>query len=434
MLPDLDVPAIKQFTIEELFIRSIKLFVPKFSKNIETIQDETVEKCYKNDKYIDNFLKFKNEKTKEIFDVESITFLDFEFLTREEIERTAFAQGISLIEKANILDSQIKERIMLKKLDIINYICQNRNDDDIKNEVIKYFSLKSKAILEDELFDKFLVFCGKFKGVFAKRVKSQTPNKLFLEFTGKQPKNMNINDLACYLLILATINKTDIIDDIRHVVIDEAQDFSIATYYTLKTIFPKATFSVVGDIMQNIHVGGLESWDILKNKIFNERTEYASLIKSYRNTIEISKFAQDTVFRLIGKKIEIEPIIRHGDEVLIHPYVTPPERVQTLIEVLESFNQKGFHMNAIICKTECEAEKLYNVLSKKTSDVMLLNPENGKLEQGNYIVSLPNAKGLEFDCVAVWDYDSYSKKDVNSLYVALTRALHKLDVFSNKKF
>ena len=434
MLPDLDVPAIKQYTIDELLISSIKTFSKKFSKAAVHIDalPVTQNDCYANDTYIDSFEAFKAEKNIEIFNIASVSFLHFELLNHREIQRVVRLEGISWLQKAHILESRIKDRMMILKNDIIIFVCQSRFNEEVARVVDEFFSLGGGAILEDTLSHKFLSFTKKFTTIFTKRVKQYSAQRLFTEFTNNPCKNMLLNDLACYLQMLIAIHGPENLTDIRHIVIDEAQDFSIVVYYALKAMYPKATFTVVGDIMQNIRYNGLASWDILQHKIFGERTEYASLVKSYRNTIEISEFAQSTVERLTGKTIEIEPIIRHGQPVGIHPYASPPERLDEIKQIVTQFTDSGFHMNAIICKEEEEAEKLYNKLYQ-TTDIKLLNPESGKLEQGTYIVSLANSKGLEFDCVIVWDYDSFEACDVNKLYVALTRALHRLHVFSNNR-
>ncbi len=430
MLPDLDVPDIKQYTISELLLSSIKAYQPKFTCKLKDV-DIDINPIYNNSTYVKDFREYIDSKMRDIFSVDNVSIFDITFLNSDEINRVVNIQNANWLQKANILDSRIKERLLLKKLDILTYCMQNAHNSEKSLEIDMLFGLKGKAILEDTLNSKFLSFCNKFKSVFTKLVKFNTPKKLFTEFTNNNSKLLDNNDLSCMLEIFTIIHGEEYLPDIRHIVIDEAQDFSIAIYSALKSCYPKATFTLVGDIMQNIKTTGLESWEILKYEILGENTEYSSLVKSYRNTIEISDFARKSVKNLTGFDIEIEPIIRHGEQVIVKPFVTPPEKLDDMLSIINNLKDKNFNLNAIICREEQEVEKLYKNLSKYI-DVNMLDTDNDKLQTGTYVLSVANSKGLEFDTVCMWDYDLYEKKDVNKLYVGLTRALHELYVFSNQ--
>lgn len=430
MLPDLDVPDIRQFTITELLVTSIKAYQKKFSCKLKDV-DIDINPIYANNTYVSSFREFTNTKMLEIFNVYDVSLFGITFLDSSEIQRVAGATNANWLQKAKILDERIKERMLLKKLEILTYCSNNVNDSEVANQIDELFSLKGKLPLQDVLDNKFLSFCNKFKSVFTKLVKANTPKKLFIEFSSSNYKKLDNNDLACMLEIFTIIHGVEYLPDIRHIVIDEAQDFSIAIYSSLRACYPHATFTLVGDIMQNIKTTGLESWDILRNEVLGDNTEYSSLVKSYRNTIEISDFARNSVKELSGIDIEIEPIIRHGEQVVVKPFVTPPEKLEDLVKIIHSFNEKKFHLNAIICRDQSEADKLFSSLSKHI-EVNILDTETDKLQTGTYVLSVVNSKGLEFDTVCVWDYDLYEKSDVNKLYVALTRALHELYVFSNK--
>lgn len=430
MLPDLDVPDIKQYTITELLLTSIRAYQPKFKCTLKDV-DVDINPIYSNTTYVKTFREFVKDKVTEMFSIESVSLFGKTYIGKDEIQRVATADEIPWLEKAKILDGRIKERLVEDRSEILSYCANNHKTPEIGAEIDELFGLNGQYAFQDLLEQKFLSFCNKFKNIFTKIVKSNTPKKLFMEFTSSKYKKFDNNDLSCLLEIHTIIHGVEYLPDIRHVVIDEAQDFSIAIYSSLKSCYPKATFTLVGDIMQNIKTTGLESWDILKDEVLGKSTEYSSLVKSYRNTIEISNFAQKAVKDLAGLDIEIEPIIRNGLPVQVHPFVTPPEKMEDLIKIVKSFDEKNFMLNGIICRDENEASRLYDGLSKYI-DVNVLDVENDKLQTGTYVLSVANAKGLEFDTVCVWDYDLYEKADVNKLYVALTRALHELYVFSNK--
>lgn len=444
MLPDLDVPDIKQRTIEEFFVAGIHKLLPSSSANYHVWEKEIeldgtgFTECYNNDSYTQRLADFLQEKMAVAFETKPVAFLDFCFLTAEEIERVAFLPQLSFAEKAAILDKRITDRVSTFKPRILGYICQNRTNEKVAAQVDHAFSLKGGAILEDSLRKKWVAFLDRYKNYFTRIVRKSHAKSYFLEFTGKPFHHPDITDMACYVQLLTAISGNDMLEDFRHIVIDEAQDFNLVIYSALRAMYPNATFTVVGDIMQNIGSSspdaydGLLNWDGLLNNVFGGEAEYQTLIKSYRNTIEISEFAQGAVKRLGGADIAIEPIIRHGKPVGVHEYVTPPERLEDLRELLKGFEADGYEQNAIVCKTKHEAERLF-LSFKGQPGIFLLDPEEGMTQRGSYIVTLPNVKGLEFDCVVVWDFDSYRPGEEKQLYVALTRALHRLEVFSNQK-
>ena len=64
-------------------------------------------------------------------------------------------------------------------------------------------------------------------------------------------------------------------------------------YSVLKFCMRNCTFTIMGDVSQNIHYGyGLNDWEALR-KLFltGPYDSFELLRKSYRNTIEISNFA-----------------------------------------------------------------------------------------------------------------------------------------------
>ena len=138
----------------------------------------------------------------------------------------------------------------------------------------------------------------------------------------------------------------------------------------------------------------------------------------------------------IRDRFYIEPIIRHGKAPAVYPFLSEQDKAEKIKnELLPFFRAENRNLNAIICKTMEEAKNAAEVL-KQEKDVLLMDTEQEQLEFGTYIVTLENSKGLEFDAVILWDFDSYSLEaaslDYKLLYVAMTRALHELHIFSNQ--
>ncbi|MPN46028.1 hypothetical protein SDC9_193607 [bioreactor metagenome] len=108
------------------------------------------------------------------------------------------------------------------------------------------------------------------------------------------------------------------------------------------------------------------------------------------------------------------------------------QKIEKVKEIFLSQQAKNHRLNTLICKNANETEAIYFELNH-AAGVTVLNAEAESLEYGNYIVDIKNAKGLEFDSVIIWDFDSYSDADYKLLYVAMTRALHNLYVFTNNE-
>ena len=95
---------------------------------------------------------------------------------------------------------------------------------------------------------------------------------------------------------------------IKHLVIDEMQDYSYLQYTILEEIF-SCRMTILGDRAQTLDV---EVQDVLTflPKIFGKKIRKIVLNKSYRNTIEIAEYA-----RALSSDENLELLKRHGKEV-----------------------------------------------------------------------------------------------------------------------
>ena len=225
---------------------------------------------------------------------------------------------------------------------------------------------------------------------------------------------------------------------IRHIVIDEAQDFSELIYYCLSSVFTKANFTLVGDVMQNISDGGLASWYDVNSFVFSGEADFRTLKKSYRNTIEISAFAKNLVSEYSGTPLYIEPVIRHGRNVCFYDTKDANEKI---LAILTQLARNSYHICAVIFKDDQSADRFSKEIGYMAAEsglrIARLSRESENLKSGNYILSLKDAKGLEFDGVIIPDFDSYDLKkitgDLKRVYVAITRALHELHILTDSK-
>ena len=148
------------------------------------------------------------------------------------------------------------------------------------------------------------------------------------------------------------------------------------------------------------------------------------LCKSYRSTFEITNFAQK-----IQPNNELEPIIRHGEQPIILQFQNVEEEVLGISDLINSFKNSNNTSLGIICKTESQAKGLAQKLQIYTNDFSLLSNQSSAYVKGIIITSAHMAKGLEFDEVIIPQTDDknyHSDIDKSMLYVAVTRAMHKL--------
>ena len=203
--------------------------------------------------------------------------------------------------------------------------------------------------------------------------------------------------------------------DIRQVVVDEAQDYSLVDYAVLNALFPKARFTVVGDIHQALdHAAQRSLYDGIASVLSRPRAALLELNKSFRCTREILCFS----LRFL-EDAGVESLNRHGEE----PRLLPSD---ALWEEIALCRAQGYQSIALITKTAADAERWQQRLSSRERV-----PRMGRDAQlGDvFLVPLALSKGLEFDAVLILDCDQahYSlPMDRQLLYVACTRALHRL--------
>ena len=222
---------------------------------------------------------------------------------------------------------------------------------------------------------------------------------------------------------------------LRHIVMDECQDFSPYQLAVLREAYPAATFTLVGDLMQGVHeeegTGDYAEW---LEPVFHGAADIKLLETSYRNTVEIMTAAG----RISGKhptagQMKAKPVLRHGEKPVIRTFTKDRDRIAALYSQAQTWHDEGYNTIALITRTQQEAVKLHQAL-KKDLDVRLLKPEDADYHSGILIAPAAMVKGLEFDCVAVCNASAEAFPDdsflCRMLYVMSTRPLHRLMYFA----
>lgn len=222
---------------------------------------------------------------------------------------------------------------------------------------------------------------------------------------------------------------------ISHVIIDEAQDFSIFQFEALKTILNTTRFTILGDMSQSIHsYRGIKSWEEVLQVVFPDaEKEYLTLVQSYRTTIEIMDAANHVIHQAaLPNTVLAKPVVRHGSKPIVQSFKNRDLLVSSIEQELELLTDSKYKSVALICKTLEECKKLKDLLVKKKIKVETLVGDETEYKSGILIVPVYVAKGLEFDVVMIVGMEeSYSNNHLDSklMYVAMTRTLHKLYIF-----
>lgn len=217
---------------------------------------------------------------------------------------------------------------------------------------------------------------------------------------------------------------------IRHVIIDEAQDYSPFQLFFLKKLFPRARMTALGDLNQAIyaHASVLQQSTTLSELYGEEESELITLVQSYRSTKEIVEFTR----AMIPGGESIVPFNRDGDLPEVQWVDDESTLHNELIKRISALKTEGFEMIAVICKTAAESLAAYEALSKDLQ-VKLIKKTTLSFEKGVHIIPAYLAKGVEFDAVFIYDgSDSkYTREAERKLfYTACTRAMHLLHIFS----
>ncbi len=214
----------------------------------------------------------------------------------------------------------------------------------------------------------------------------------------------------------------------RQVVLDEAQDEYPLYFAILRELFPYARYTILGDVNQTIgKQADISLYDLIGKTLGKEKSTLVSMEKSFRCTMEIWRFST----RFLEPGTAGQCFSRSGEEPAVHRAEDLSQMDEMLIREVAACKEKGHQSIGLIAKTERDAFALYGRL-KHRLDVRLIH--NGAMAdiRGTLILPIYLAKGLEFDAVLVCGTDQkhyHAQSDKRLLYIACTRALHRLNLF-----
>ena len=457
VLPDLDASNAIQLTYEELASNFIgeKITFEDSTKKISDIIDRKATVDYLKFKssleYKKLLEKYLTMYEKGIISDNGLVINNVQILSKKEIMKVY----------NGVLGESVKQRLDMTAKVISNRI---KNDENIyqkikskmlEREKEEYDIDKKRKIVKQELdMLKELEKTG-----FEKQIKKYLNisnlkviniYKLFVENVDELCENKNINleslkyntlhslknkiieneDIAALMYIKLYLFGNDEYKNIKSVVIDEAQDFGMFSYYILKNLLSNAIFSIFGDMAQGIYsYRAIDNWDLLINNVIHD-AEYLNLKKSYRTSIEIMNEA-NKISENIGLG-RANPVIRSSGPV-VKTKVKKVDEIEYISNRVSYYLKEGFKSIAIVYKDQSDMLKLNKKLKNLNIESEIIYKDQEKYNGGVCILTSYLSKGLEFDVVIVVDadekvYKSDNVLDMKLLYVAMTRALHRLEL------
>ena len=236
------------------------------------------------------------------------------------------------------------------------------------------------------------------------------------------------DDAIAIAYLYLKIYGTNKYKNIKQVVIDEAQDYYPLQYEIFNLLFSNAKFTILGDMKQTLAKKEDISFYEQIQKILNKKkSSLIMLDKSFRCTNEILNFS----LKFIEQSSQIKSFNRNGDSPKVYIADNSEIFIDEIVKEINLCQEKGFQSICLICKTEKNSIYLFNKIKHKL-DIQLIKNGSASDLQGVFILPVYMSKGLEFDTVLICDADSqnyHDEDDKNLLYVACTRALHKLSLF-----
>lgn len=474
ILPDLGVNNVKQCTFEDFAYDVIgkklnisdsnEKLVIIVNKEFDDINKGKIDIMIKEAKYKSS-IKFKKIVDDYLLQIENnyipkndFYFKDYEIMSYNNINKL-FKETYKMYnynDRIKEIEKNLISELKKKSLLIIDDIRKKRSKElqnltgenrikvfDKYEKIIKLLEKDYKKIVKQYLNQISKKDCIQYYKEFIDEylqnsdevmiyLKKNTSNNL-------QKNEISFEDLAPIMYIQYKIFGIKEKCKIKHVVVDEAQDYGEFQFDILKQILNSNSMTILGDIAQGVHYyRGIENWKKFIDVEFkNVKTVYTTLNKTYRTTKEIMEIANNVINKLPEFEKEYivlgEPVIDRKNSVNIKKNKNIDELISSINNRINEYLQNDYKSIAIIGKDMNECEEIEKKLRKTRKDIKLIKGKDSEYNSGISVVPSYLAKGLEFDCVIISNANeekyTYSSLDIKLLYVTITRAMSKLDIF-----
>lgn len=445
VLPDLDVYGVRQMTMEQLFVRLLYEDWDENKYGIKGLDKNGGKETVKGSlRWFRDLERYCMELEREVISRKNVYLNPKQFVEGFRNGKTGVfdetggkagdPERLVCLLEGEAVERYIRENPAVSiqsKIDMLNERLMGKVKDEFLGKGVKYTEAERKAIARA------------YRGWYGGKVWKRPIFELYRDFLNKQAaagmeikkpdREFDVYDLAALAYLYKRVKEQEVISEAHHIVIDEAQDFGMMAYLSLKFCIGGCTYTVMGDVSQNIHFGfGLNDWEELKEVLLPDPMDsFGVLKKSYRNTVEISDFATGILHHGQFSVYPVEPIIRHGNPVLVRRMPDDGQMIRKAAEICRSWQEKGLDTIAVICRDRESADAAARELSGYV-DVEESDLEKAVFGAGIMVLPVEYTKGLEFDAVLILNpsREEYPVNDGHArlLYVAATRALHELAV------
>ncbi len=435
VLPDIGEDNVCQAT----YLEFAKAYINEFSiaSTIEDVYEVIYAKTRDSQKY--NEIKFKSSslyykiiddfiesKKIELLGLEPVVVGDdeTEVVSAEDIKQIAnqvkseneslYSRGKKIVERIFYLaNSRCKKQLTLEKL-------KKQQLENLVKVKIKIGAFYEELYSDKEFFVNFVKSEVEKYGKQDKFVNFNFEKVFDLTKESIDKDELQYQDITPFMYLKSRIIGIGANKNIKYVLIDEAQDYSVAQYKILAMLFKNSNITLLGDINQSIlPFNNIKDYskiiNTLKRYKQNASISETEITKTYRSTFEINDYAK----KVIDSKNRYSQIDRHGDEVIItkQEEYNPEEIIKRALELKKSYNTV-----AIICKNS-EETLLYNQLIKSEQNLnkFRIVTKDDKVFVEDKIMIIPSylSKGLEFDAVIVSNAsdENYTESEQNLYYV-----------------
>ncbi|GAA0077199.1 AAA family ATPase [Clostridium sp. CTA-5] len=433
VLPSLGEGGIKQNTFENFAKKEIGLEVSNvksFGSYIEEAMNGNQEalKEYK-EKSSKKFLEFLDKNIKELndnyFEIKPINFNGEEIVKVKEIEElfNLHYKYMPLFRRSEkikrVLISKIKdkrdEEIYKLNLEIKEKIASLPKDQlDVEKNNIEYLKrIKIREIIRHVINSR---------KELDEWINNENIIDLYKNLTSTE--DLGYMDLSGILYLMVKLEGKKIKEEVKHIVIDEAQDYSAIQFEVIKELTGCKSYTIVGDSNQRLITTDEEPAMLNLQPLFNKdkmsvEVKQYDLNKSYRSTQQIMEYATQFL-----KEDRIVPLVRNGEPVIQEETSSNEDFIDTLVSIIEDYEEDGLENIAVIFNGNNDLREFSHMIKERIS-IQSFDREDILYKGGKVLIPAYLAKGLEFDGVIVIE-----NHEIDSLvkYIMCTRALHRLSV------
>lgn len=435
VLPTLGESNVNQQTFAHFVINEIGLSEPvidftAYLEEVLKVNEEVINEIkYKAG---EGFISVLDKKCEDLensyFNVQAAKFFDEEVVSIEEINDLFenYYKYMPLFRRSKKIKRIITEKLKDKRDELVRNL-----NAEVKGKlaslteeqlVIEQNNIEfQRKIRIREIVRELMIQ----KENLAKWIDNESIVDIYKEFTNTE--NLSYLDLPAILYLMIKLDGKKASKEIKHIVIDEAQDYSMLQFIVLKELTGCKSYTIVGDSNQRLIKVEEEPAMLKLKSLFGGFVKNYALNKSYRSTFQIMEYAS----KLLDENA-IVPFVRKGkfdvEEVEVKD---EDDLIDTILETLEDYDDENYDNIAIITKDKEELKKIAPEL-KKFTKLLAFDREDVIYRGGKVIVPSYYAKGLEFDGVIIVNFDDNTDDLVK--YIMATRALHRLKVVNYRRW